>query len=155
MATPPGLLTAIGSWRGTSKLNFSEDPSVENISESSSTLAVETDPLQAFATVTYTWSFEGQVHEGRFLVSGTESTDEVTAGWSDSWHQRGGVMPLTGTGMHSNHVCVTGSYGAGDGPDWGWGVEFNLDGDTLIFKMTNITPEGDQTWAVHAEYSRC
>jgi hypothetical protein len=154
MATPPGLLAALGNWRGTSKLNYSEDPLVENISESDSTLAIETDPLHAFATVSYTWAFEGQAHEGRVLLCGTESTDEVTAGWSDSWHQNGSAMCLSGPGMHSNQVRLTGSYGAAGGPDWGWRIEFNLEGDNLTLKMINITPEGDQTWAVHAEYLR-
>jgi hypothetical protein len=56
--------------------------------------------------------------------------------------------------MQSDRVKLTGSYSAGSGPDWGWRIEIGLVDGRLSLTMINIEPEGEETWAVQADYSR-
>ena len=151
MAIPTTVSILKGVWQGISKLNYSEDPTVENVSESDSSLRVDADAHQSFANITYTWEFEG---EGSLLLSGMSSRDEVTGGWVDSWHQSSSLMALKGTGMQSDRVRLVGSYGAPGQPNWGWVVEIGVLHDELEFKMINVSPDGVETWAVHALYHR-
>lgn len=155
MATPPGLLKAVGKWQGQSNLNLPEDGITETVFSSTSTLSVETDSRTAYSTVSYTWEFDGTTQMGCILICGSGSQDSVTCGWTDSWHQNGSVMPLAGRGMLDDAVSLTGSYGDGsDGPDWGWRIELSATHDAFKLTMTNITPEGEEMWAVKAEYIR-
>jgi len=141
-----------GPWKGCSKLNFSEDPAVDNVFESDSTLQVESDPLQALSRVSYAWSHDGQGHEGALLICGSESADKLTAAWADSWHQNSALMMLSGTGMQSDRISLTGSYSVEGYPDWGWRIDLGLAGDVLELRMTNISPKGAEVWAVRADY---
>jgi len=150
MAIPRTVSLGKGLWHGKSKLNFSEDPNVESVTESDSTLRIATDRLDTFATVTYTWEFEGEPQEGTLILAGSESKDAATAGWVDSWHQNGSVMSLAGTGMQGEQLTITGSYAT----DWGWRIELCTSDETLQLRMVNVSPDGSETWAVHATYRR-
>ena len=143
-----------GSWHGISKLNLGEDPAVEEVTESDSLLRIETDPRNEFATVTYSWSYEGEEQTGSLLVAGSINSDKLTGGWADSWHQNGSVMSMNGTGTQSNCVRLTGSYGPEDQPQWGWRIELESIENQLTLRMVNISPDGDETWAVCCDYAR-
>ena len=46
---------------------------------------------------------------------------------------------------------VQGTYGAGEGPDWGWRSQLSvrpLGAGQLVLQMTNIAPWGEETRAV-------
>ena len=153
MPVPEPLLLALGHWTGTSRLHQSWLPEDQKIQESASTFSIVTDPKQTFATVDYTWSTDGVEQTGRMLVAGGES-GAVSAGWSDSWHQNGGVLALIGNGM-TGPVKVTGAYSAPEGPDWGWRIELDLTGpETFEMRMFTITPDGEEEWAVQGDYRR-
>ncbi|MBS1714440.1 MAG: hypothetical protein JST30_08910 [Armatimonadetes bacterium] len=153
MPVPEPLLKAVGRWTGSSRLNLPYLPEGEQVEESASTLTVTTDQKQTYATVDITWSTKGDDQTGRILVAGGEDGN-VSAGWSDSWHQSGGVMSLVGNGM-TGPTKVTGAFSAGEGPDWGWRIEFWSDGpDAFQMKMFVITPDGEETWAVQGDYVR-
>lgn len=52
-------------------------------------------------------------------------------------------------------LILNGTYGSGEGPDWGWRTEFNLTGpDTLVMEAYNITPDGQEALAVRAKLTR-
>jgi hypothetical protein len=154
MAIPKTISKLTGSWNGISHLNLTEDPAVENIAESDSRMKVEADPQGQFATITYTWSWEGEEQYGSLLVCGNQKLGTVTGGWVDSWHQSGEVMFLTGDGMGDEHFGFMGSYGSADEPKRGWRIGVTAEGETLAFEMTHISPEGEEAWAVRCDYTR-
>ena len=52
-------------------------------------------------------------------------------------------------------VRLEGSYSAPQSPDWGWRIEIEIDADaSLVIRMINITPEGQEALAVLAQYTR-
>lgn len=154
MAVPKAIRDVEGSWAGRSKLNLPQDPSVETVFESDSTVTIAVDPTNTFATLTCTWAHEGESHEGSMLICGSGKGDTVSVAWADSWHQSASLMSLSGTGMKSDTLRVAGSYPAGEGPDWGWRIEIGRSAADLELRMVNLTPDGDEMWAVLAHYRR-
>jgi hypothetical protein len=154
VAIPKLISLAKGSWQGKSKLNFSEDCEVEKVEESESVLDVQTDRQNTFATLTYTWAYEGQKQEGTLVIAGSERSEAVTGGWVDSWHQGSALMSLRGTGMKADRLSLTGAYAAPGQPDWGWRIELVLVDKALELRMTNVSPTGVEAWAVVAVYMR-
>ena len=148
MAVPKGIAALKGSWKGTSKLNFPDEDGTENVTESDSELQIETDGLNTYATVTYTWEHEGEPQEGTLILAGSEKTGVVTGGWADSWHQNSSILALKGPGMEADSVSLQAKYSG----DWSWRIEIAAEEDHLIVRMTNIDPEGEETWAVLGEY---
>ena len=79
----------------------------------------------------------------------------VTAHWVDTWHVGDGVMSCQGTAETDGSITVLGSYPAPPGPDWGWRIVVQpQDGTALRMVMYNITPDGDESLAVEADYTR-
>jgi len=156
MPTPQFLHKAVGSWKGESKLHLSWLPEDKRVSASESKLHIDFDMKKMFATLTYTWVFEGKVEEGSMLICGSEKSKLMSVGWSDSWHQNSAVMLLKSAEFSHEVIKVTGSYPAGDGtPDWGWRIELSLPSeDQFVLKMFNITPAGEAEWAVEGIYKR-
>lgn len=150
MAVPKGIAALKGSWRGKSKLNLPDESDAENVTESDSELRVDTDGLDTYATITYTWEYEGQAQQGSLILAGSEKDDTVSGGWADSWHQNGSILALTGTGMSGDFVSLSAKYFE----VWGWRIEIGAEKDTLVVRMTNIDPEGAETWAVLGEYRK-
>lgn len=153
MAIPKTLRDAQGTWNGTSTLHQSWLEAPHNVQESPSNLSISLDPVGSFALVDYDWVYNGELQHGQALISGSTESGEVTSGWSDSWHQNTSVMALAGTGM-DGEVSLKGEYAVEGHPNWGWRITFGLDGDRLLFRMFNISPEGDEEWAVEAVYAR-
>lgn len=86
----------------------------------------------------YTWthSTDGD-QSGTLLVGSADDSGTVTAAWLDSWHQKPGVVLLSGT-VTAGRVELEYDYGGG----WLWRVAAGRDGDTLAMTMVNVVPEG-------------
>ena len=75
--------------------------------------------------------------------------------WLDSWHMRNEIMICDGTRDDRGVVSLQGSYPAPPGPDWGWRIEIeNHEGASLVMRMINVSPEGQEALAVLAQYER-
>jgi hypothetical protein len=88
--------------------------------------------------VEYSWAHEDEPHAGAFAFFG--SGGRLRARWTDTWHAKD---PMSCSGTEKDGVVkVTGTYSAGDGPDWSWRTEFRVDApDKLNIKMYNILPD--------------
>ena len=108
------MKNAEGSWEGTNTLwlKYPEDPQ-----ESAAKMVVSP------ARIEYSWAYQGEPQTGTFVFSG--SGDQLSAQWTDTWHAKDS-MACSGT-ERDGVVKVTGTYSAGDGPDWSWRTEFRLD----------------------------
>jgi hypothetical protein len=92
--------------------------------------------------VEYRWSYEGKPQTGSLaLRSGG-------ADFTDTFHSQT-VMPCVATSGARALVDVTGSYPAGEGPEWGWRIMLALrPSGELVLQMTNIAPWGEECRAV-------
>lgn len=153
MAAPQAAQDAAGSWKGKSKLHLSWLPPEERVQESDSSLQVAVNEQGAFATVTYTWHYEGEKKEGTILIAAESEGPGVQMAWVDSWHQSGGVLHLTGTTAEDGSVKAKGTYAAGE-EVWGWTIALGQVGPNLVLKMENVTPDGVAEWAVEGVYTR-
>lgn len=149
MATPKLFLDAVGTWAGESQLHLSWLREGERVVKSPSSLRVQSDPNNAFATVTYTWTHDGEEQFGSLLIAADEAA-VATGGWTDSWHQSSGVMALKGEAKAT--VNLNGHYSVAGHGDWGWRIQISRNGSDLVFEMFNISPEGEEEWAVKAVY---
>jgi hypothetical protein len=86
--------------------------------------------------VRYTWEHPADGPQDGVLLVGTpeEGAAEVTAAWSDSWHQQPGLMVLAGT-RDAERIDLAAEYGGG----WGWTITVEL-GDPLTLTMCNVIP---------------
>jgi hypothetical protein len=150
MAVPKSINEAKGSWRGKSKLNLPWLPAEKRLSESESSLHIDTDSQDKFATITYDWSYEGQREEGTIILAKSAKSNLVEFGWVDSWHQNEAILHLKGDDSGTSSVKAKGQYAE----VWGWTIELVLSATSLTLKMDNIAPTGEATWAVEAIYSR-
>jgi hypothetical protein len=146
MPAPQVLIDSVGDWVGTSTLHCDWPPGNVVIAPGPSRIRVELINAE-IALVTYDWEYEGKTERGVLIAAQRE--DKTTFGWSDSWHQNSEVMHLVG----ANADCK-GSYQVGDYPEWFWRIAFSREGDTFKMEMFNISPEGEEDWAVRAEYTR-
>lgn len=153
MPVPSCLKNLTQDWSGPSKLHLSWLEEGQSIHECDSTLHIALDPQGESAIITYTWSEEGEPQNGHIIVNGSPKTDKVAAAWVDSWHQNSDVMRLEATGFESDSLSFRGNYSVPGHPDWGWGIELIPGKDKFELKMTNISPEGEEEWAVHAIYT--
>ena len=157
----PGLeaLAALaGDWTATYQLRG--DPSFDSDTTTSATV---TPMLRGrFVRIDYTWDEEDRLEEqgpqrGSLLV-GFEADPApgiATVVWIDSWHNGQRTMVCPGVLIHSGGVDVRGSYPGGPGnPDWGWRTVLEPAGDGWTMTMFNITPDGEESLAVRAEYRR-
>ena len=123
------MKNAEGGWEGTNTLwlKYPEDPQ-----ESAAKMVVSPGRIE------YSWAYQDEPQTGTFAFSG--SGDQLSAQWTDTWHAKDS-MACIGT-EQDGVVIVTGTYSAGDGPDWSWRTEFRLDApDKLNIKMYNILPD--------------
>jgi hypothetical protein len=106
-----------------------------------------------FTSLSYTWSFNQQLQEGQIIFLSSLGENPARAIWFDSWHMRNDIMICEGMTQQEGTLSLRGSYPAPPGPDWGWRIEidYHKEGLLLIY-MLNITPEGRETLAVHAQY---
>ncbi|CAN5585049.1 DUF1579 domain-containing protein [soil metagenome] len=141
-----------GEWKGTNRLNLSWMP--DPIRESLSTANVRPRISGQCLEIAYAWEYEGQPQEGLLILSGDPKSDNVTASWTDSWHSKNVLMSCNGTVSEDGHVKLMGHYSVPDHPDWGWRTEIVPEGDTFKYLMFNVSPEGEEDWAVATVFSR-
>ena len=136
------LAQAVGSYSGPNLLWF-QDPNKPH--ESEGEVEVEADRIR------YTWSYEDKPQSGDMTFS--FSPDGVEVEWNDTWHT---PEPMQFKGDHvADAIIVRGTYGAGEGPDWGWRIELRAPrrGEFLI-EMFNIHPDGQEDAAVRLHSER-
>jgi hypothetical protein len=156
----PGLeeLAALaGDWAATYQLRG--DPSFECDTPSTATVT----PLLGgrFVRIDYTWDADDVLKEhgpqhGSLQV-GFEAEPEpgvATVAWIDSWHNGAKMQVWPGVRLDNGGVDVRGVYSAPGDPEWGWRTRLEPAGDGWTMTMFNITPDGDESLAVRAEYRR-
>jgi hypothetical protein len=145
------LTDLVGAWSGTSRLWLMPgDPG----HDSDSTAQVEAVAQGQFFVLRYTWAFEGDPHDGMIVFPSGASETSTRSVWLDSWHMADAVM-VCDTTRDGDVVSLHGSYAAPPGPDWGWRIEIEPgEGSSLVVRMFNITPDGEEALAVLAEYER-
>ena len=153
MAVPKQIHQAKGLWRGKSQLNFPILPPEKRVTESESSLHIDTDAHESFATITYNWEYEGKRQEGTILVCMGNKSKVVDFAWVDSWHQNSSIMNLVGDEATNGTIKAKGSYVAGK-ETWGWTIQIQLTDNTLALNMDNLDPTGAAEWAVKGVYQR-
>lgn len=145
MQTPALLAAAQGEWVGPSRLNLSWLPDPIFTCESRLSIGIQGH----FATLHYLWEQDGKPESGFLVVTEGE---QAVGGWTDSWHQPT-VMSLRGTG--GNPIDFKGEYAVEGHPNWGWRITLaSPSPDTFELRMFNISPQGEEEWAVEAIYQR-
>ena len=142
----------IGDWKGNHRLILSWLPDPDFNSDSN--LAIKAVANNKFLMLTYTWYHEGMAQEGVLLIGNNNNAAEVTASWIDSWGMGGKIMNCYGKMNEQGDISVMGSYEVTDSPNWGWRIDISLPTDhNLQIKMYNVSPDGEETLAVDANYS--
>ncbi len=144
------LASLHGTWHAVYQLRG--DPSFESDSHSIATIV----PLLEgrFVRIDYSWSDRGKAQTGSLLI-GHETAGPVTAVWIDSWHNGERMLICTGARAADGGIDVRGTYPTGpDTPDWGWRTHLGLEGQGWAMTMWNVTPDGEESLAVRAEYTR-
>jgi hypothetical protein len=151
VATP--LASLVGRWRGTSRLLTPWATPPEHRSDSTAEVTMVAGGR--FATIAYTWAYEGKPCEGFLLVGRETGRDVAHASWVDSWHQSDRPLTCEGTVDEAGVVAVRGTYAAPTGPDWGWRIVLDAPDDASFrLVMYNVTPDGEESLAVENHYSR-
>ena len=108
-----------------------------------------------FHQINYTWAYEGQPQAGLLLLGYNKELEAAMAIWLDSWHTSEQFMHFEGSVDESGKLNLNGSYSVASGPDWGWRITLQLDDKgSFLITMYNVSPDGDELWAVKAEYER-
>ncbi len=146
------LTELVGRWSGVNRLwVMPGDP----VRESETSASVAVAARGALASITYTWAYEGKPQEGVLMVRTESDPDDVGVVWVDSWHTGNKFMLFRNEGGKEGLVEVRGTYAAPPGPDWGWRIVLGADSaDEFRIVMYNITPDGQETLAVEARYTR-
>lgn len=131
-----------GAWAGPNRL-WMEDPSQPERSDGQ----IELDD----AGLRYRWTFRGEAQTGEMTFAGVDAALHIR--WKDTFHAADG-MELYGTHRAGFFRLIT-TYGAGDGPEWGWTVELDLrDPEHVSLRMFNVPPGHDPMIAVDLYASR-
>ena len=143
----------IGHWQGTYRLVMSWLPNPDFISVSNMT--VKSVANDKFLALSYDWQHEGASQDGLILIGNISKQAGVTASWVDSWGMSGKIMNCYGAINEQGDIVLQGSYEVPDNPDWGWRIEIPCPTDhTLQIKMYNLSPEGEESLAGDANYTR-
>ena len=146
-----GLIACEGDWTGTNDL---QDPEYDSASTSASRATVTSLMEGLFVRIDYTWTYREKPQWGSLLVGFHPEPAEATVVGIDSWHNGRSSMMCRGSRRDDGVLDVRGSYGAGDGPDWGWRTEIRPDADALRWVMYNVTPAGEEVLAVEETLRR-
>jgi hypothetical protein len=152
MSAPVSLRKHLGTWTGLNR--FWLEPGTQ-ARESNSVATLGFAAREKFISFTYTWEDEGKPQEGLLLMSQDPKEATVKAVWIDSWHMSDLFMHCQGISDDNGIISILGSYAAPTGPDWGWRIVLDPgETDRLVFRMYNITPEGEEMIAVETIYVR-
>lgn len=151
MSVHENLASLVGTWECTNRLNFGDE---HPVLESPGTAAVVTRVGGQCVEIAYTWSYEGKPQEGLILIDKNGKTNDAAAAWTDTFHSGNSLMYCLGTSDENGKISVTGSYAAGDGPDWHWRTEIEPGDDSFKYLMVNISPDGEEQWAVEMNFTK-
>ncbi len=131
-----------GRWRGESKTWLDADGDPEP-----SVWELEVHPILGgrFIRIDYAATAMGQPHAGELLLG--HDGDRWRGFWMDSFHTGRAPMSCEGTG---EGIGVAGTYVAG-AERWGWRIEVLRSGASLLIRMVNIHPSGQEDHAVHVD----
>ncbi len=147
MPIPPPLAKAAGSYNGKSVLYMPWLEEAKQLVPSDSTLNISLH--KEYALVNYTWAdSDKKPQEGHMIISAHE--EKSVAAWLDSWHMTFPILNCEGT---ASPLKFTGNYSGGD-EVWRWRIELTPNDAGIHMEMVNITPDGEETWAVRADYHR-
>lgn len=96
----------------------------------------------------YYWLYENENKKGIFTFN------ESGVIWKDSWHQQ---KPSQCSNVPDilSLFTVHHTYDVPDNPNWGWQSKlFELPDGSLVLQMTNVTPWGEEGWAVKMVFIR-
>lgn len=148
------LKDLVGDWSGHNSLWFQPGTPVF---ESHTQATVSLVAAGKVTTLDYTWSHEGDAHDGRLLVAVDDATGDVQMAWCDSFHMDAKLLILSGT-MNGQVVAATGAYTIPGSEAWGWRIELEPQGASAFqMRMFNILPVsmgGVEALAVQADYVR-
>lgn len=152
MSALDGIAACAGEWRGSNRLH---DPNTGGPDDTPSTLTVRPVLGGRFVRLDYTWSYQGKPQEGSLLLGHQPKAGTLTGHWIDSWHNGDKVMSCESPWSEDGELAVTGSFAAPPGPDWGWRIVVHPEaGERLRVVHVVISPEGEESPAVEADYTR-
>lgn len=153
MSVPENFGKLVGEWSGTNKLHLSW--LADSPFESESKASIDFSAKGIFLKIEYDWFYEGKLQEGLILLGKEKSSDLIKSFWIDSWHLSDKFMVSEGTIKNSGSISVKGYYAVPNHPDWGWRTLIRSE-DANSFKliMYNVSPEGEESLAVEADYLR-
>ncbi|HMS08884.1 MAG TPA: DUF1579 family protein [Pyrinomonadaceae bacterium] len=142
----------VGEWKGTNRLNLSflPDPIFESPSTAKAIKRMNGQCLE----IAYTWVYEGEQHEGVILITGSGKDNSVSAFWTDSWHSKYVLMECKGTISDEGVLNMMGHYTVPGHPAWGWRTEIVPGEESFKYLMFNVSPEGEEDWAVETVFER-
>lgn len=107
-----------------------------------------------FALQEHAIEVDGVAHQGWALLGRKGDTDEFTMTLADSFHTAGtGLLVSEGRLDESGKFSVLGHYQAG--PErWGWRTNMQVEDQSLVVSVYNISPAGQEYPAISAQLSR-
>jgi hypothetical protein len=152
MSIPTRLAQSVGQWAGPSLLSFGPDHPTMS---SDSTAIVAAVVNGTGRELRYAWSFEGKPQHGVMLIADDSGSGRCDIAWKDSFQCANRIVLLTGAHAGDGEANVHGSYPAPEGPDGGWRMTHEMPTpESLLLRMFNITPDGQEAWAVEASCRR-
>lgn len=149
---PDKLWELVGEWGGTNAVYLTPEAQPE---KSQTTARVYPTAMGKFLVIAYNWAFANEQQEGLLLLGAEGTNGTLTASWIDSFHNGDRIMLCSGILKPDSPFIVIGSYPAPPGPDWGWKLALELEGEAnFALRMFNITPDGLEYLAVEAIYTR-
>lgn len=152
MATHPAFEALVGAWEGTNLLWM--DPRGPG-DASAATAVVTLVAGDGFASIAYTWAFEGRAQDGVLLVRRADRPGSPDAMWVDSFHTNGGFQTFAGVSDAAGRRTYHGTYPVQDGPAWGWRIAIEQEDEaTFVVAMWNVPPGEAEERAVEARFHR-
>jgi hypothetical protein len=153
MAARWNVEALVGSWEGENRL-WMDPTGAGETSHATARMALVAGG--GFASLAYTWAYEGKPQDGLLVVRRAERPGPLDAVWVDSFHTGGGFMTFQGEVDLTGRWSLSGTYGADAGPAWGWRIAIDHDEDDDAFRLSmwNVPPGGTDEPAVEARLRR-
>jgi hypothetical protein len=146
------LSQCAGEWTGHNRVQPDISTPAE---ESSSRLSVTPILDGTFLRLDQQWGWKDTPQSGSLLIGYLPKEESATIHWVDTWHNGRGSMNLVGRFTPEGKLVAHGHFAVQSGPDWGWRIEIQPDGDQLTINMFCVNPANgqDEGW-VWSTYSR-
>lgn len=142
-----------GQWEGSTKVWF--EPGTPPVVDATQRGSIRAVGGGRFLLHEYTCSTGDDASEGVALYAMHLDANAFEIAWVDTFHSGTSILFSTDDTKSGTFRALT-HYGDGaGGPPWGWRTEIDqIDDDTLVIRMTNITPDGQECPAVETRYRR-